>query len=107
MPCLKCETCHKLVIIYDVDPADYKGYIFLNLKNNGGSVIPSPDVVAIVQITEQIVRRLIPINKPVHELSHLSQEIEVLAIQKVTAGQELTRLGYQLEQTVLHELNMK
>ena len=109
LPCLKCETCRKLVIIYDVDPADYKGYIFLKLKNNGGLVIPSPDVVVIVQITEQVVRRLIPINKPVHELSHLGQELEFLAIQKVTACQEptLTRLGHQLEQTVLQELNMK
>ena len=112
LPRLKCATCRELLIATsETDTSDYKGYFFLHLKNNGGLVVPSPDVVAIVQTTEQVMRRLVPVQQPVHQLSRLGQQLEESVMQQITTLHQrpptLSHLSHQLEQSVLQELNIQ
>lgn len=82
LPKLKCPDCRLLLV--DVNNSSASSTSFLNLKNNGGLVIPSQAVVKIVHAAEQNLRMLIPVAKPVHAIAQLGRKLELAVLHDTT-----------------------
>ena len=80
MPKLKCSDCQELLVTDDVSDSNYS---FLKIKNNGGLVAPSKEVIIIVKLAEQNIRQLLPSSKGLQNLSRIGKQLEHLVFQNI------------------------
>lgn len=75
---LRCPTCRELLISTElISNDDLRSYQFLQLKDKGGLVTPSPAVLSIVQVTEKVLRSLVT---SIYELSRNSTRVESIVL---------------------------
>jgi DNA transposase THAP9 len=74
LPTVKCTDCRELLV--DCDGANDSSSAFLCLKDNGGLIKPSADVIRIVKVAEQNVRHLVSSDKPAHSIARLGIKLE-------------------------------
>jgi hypothetical protein len=73
---LKCDICRQMLVAF---PEERTGP-FLELRDKGGLVKPSGDVVSVIHTTEKVFRMMTASEKPGHQLSQLGRKLETEVI---------------------------
>jgi DNA transposase THAP9 len=81
---LKCDVCRQLLVAL---PDDKTGP-FLELRDKGGLLKPSADVVSVVHTTEKLFRMMTACDKPGHQVSHIGRKLET----EVMSAIDLSRI---------------
>lgn len=81
IPKLKCSKCRELLV--DASNLSTSCCSFLQLRNNGGLIVPSTGVIRIVQVAEQHLRSMIPQEKAISAISQLGPRLEIAVIKNI------------------------
>ena len=84
LPKLKCDICRECMLTVAIPKQQLQSYQLIRLKNNGGLVIPSTGVVAIVQLAEKTIQRLMNI----HSVKKLCSFPRVLMLVREMVGDQ-------------------
>jgi hypothetical protein len=93
IPKLKCSECRQLLVA----SVDHVSYALIELKDNGGLIHPVREVVRIVKLAKQKVRQLIPVKNAVHSLSRLGKQLEHSVMKELDVAQMFDRTPHFLD----------
>ena len=82
MPKINCAECRELLVDPDNINSSHSG--FLQLRNNGGLVVPSEGVTRIINTAERHLRYMIGSKlKPLHAMSRLRKQLEMAVLSNI------------------------
>ena len=93
---LTCDTCRCSLVSNAVPTSFADSYHLLQLRNNGGLVIPSPGTVRVITIAERYIRRMTNIRSASHQIK--ASQIKHLVKAEV-GSEDIFQLGQHINDT--------